>query len=701
MTLGTLLPEALVKVPGSSVYPCTPGGSRLLPAQGERSPKARARRALQALLVALCVITSVSRAAAGDAPAWMHALVGVPLPAYNEKADAVVLYSETNVTVLSPDEVRTHVREAYKILRPEGRERGTVHILFYPGRRITSLHAWCIPAQGKDYEVKEKEAIDASATAGFEVFSDVKVRILRIPAPDPGNIVGYEYEVEEQPYFLQDVWRFQGEDPVHESHYSLQIPQGWVFKTSWFTHPEVKPDEDHNTLQWAVREVPEIRREADMPPLSGVAGKMIVSFFPAGGTVGKSEIASWEGMAGWYGNLINGRMDTSSAIKQQVATLTTGKPTLVPKMQAIASFMQHDIRYVEIKLGIGGFQPHAAPDVFAHRYGDCKDKATLMRTMLREMGVDSYHVLINTERGSVTRETPAHNQFNHAILAIKLPDDLKDSSLIAVTQNPKLGRILFFDPTNEITPFGQIGSYLQANYGLLVTPEGGELVELPQQPSAMNSIERVGKLTLDPNGMLKGQVEEIRLGDRASSERWRQRTVTKNEDRIKPIESLLGASLSGFQIERASLINMDRTDQPFGFRYAFSSENYAKVAGDLMLVRPRVLGNKASGILETKEPRKFPVEFEGPMRDTDTFDIALPPGYAVDELPPPMDVDYSFGSYHSKTEASGQTLHYTRTFEIKELSVPVSKVDELKKFYRMIATDERNTAVLKPVAAAK
>jgi hypothetical protein len=89
------------------------------------------------------------------------------------------------------------------------------------------------------------------------------------------------------------------------------------------------------------------------------------------------------------------------------------------------------------------------------------------------------------------------------------------------------------------------------------------------------------------------------------------------------------------------------------------------------------------------------------LRDTDSFEIALPPGYQVDELPPPMDVDYSFASYHSKTEASGQTLHYSRSLEIKELSVPVSKIEELKKFYRMIASDERNTAVLKPVGPGK
>ena len=377
------------------------------------------------------------------------------------------------------------------------------------------------------------------------------------------------------------------------------------------------------------------------------------------------------------------------------------KSAQLQKIQAIAGFLQHDIRYVAIELGIGGWQPHAASEVFSHRYGDCKDKATLMQTMLRVIGVESYHVVINAQRGVVTRDAPAHDGFNHEILAIQLPDNVKDPSLIAVIQHPKLGRILFFDPTNEVTPFGQIGGYLQANYGLLVTPEGGELVELPQQPSAMNSIQRVGKLTLDANGMLKGNVEEMRLGDRASSERWRLRTVTKNADRIKPIESLLGGSLSSFQIMRASLINLDHTDQPFGFNYTFQSDNYAKIAGNLLLVRPRVLGNKSSGILETKEPRKFPLEFDGPSRDTDSFDIALPLGYEVDELPPPTDVDYSFGSYHSKTEASGQMLHYTRALEIKELSVPVSKMDELKKFYRMIAADERNTAVLKPAGAGK
>jgi transglutaminase-like putative cysteine protease len=635
---------------------------------------------------------------AGDAPGWMHALVGATLPAHDEKTNAVVLLQERDVSVQSMDKIKIHERVVYKILRPEGRERGIVRVDFSPQRKISNLRAWCIPAQGKDYEVKDKDALEVAAPAeGGYLINDAKAKLLQIPASDPGNIIGYEYDMEEQPFWLQDVWEFQGLDPVRESRYSLQLPAGWVFKPAWIAHSELKPDETSGSeLRWAIMDVKGIMPEIDMPPWESVAGQMIVTFFPSG-TPPKDMFATWDGIGSWFDHLASSRMDTSEAIKQEVSALTAGKSSLLQKMQALAWFVQHDVRYVAISLGIGGFQPHAASEVFAHRYGDCKDKATLMRSMLREIGVDSYDVIINAERGSVSSDTPAHNAFNHLIVAIKLPDGLKDPSLFALSQDPKFGRILFFDPTYDVTiPFGQIGGYLQGNYGLLVNGDGGELVELPRQPLSMNGIQRTGKLTIDLSGTLKGDVQEVRLGDRASAERRRLRAVTKSSDKIKPIEDLLAGSLSSFQIEKASLVNVEQTDRPFGFNYTFQSSDYAKLAGNLLLVRPRVLGNKSSGILETKEPRKFPVEFDGPSRDTDSFDIALPVGYVVDELPPPMDVDYSFASYHSKIESKGNVLHYERNMEIKELSVPVDKLDQLRKFYRMVASDERNTAVLKP-----
>src|SRR6476646_11504092 len=138
--------------------------------------------------IAACLLACVSPAAAGgDAPQWMHALVNAPLPAHDDKTDAVLLYSEKTVAVLSADKIRKTVRVAYKILRPGGRDYGVVAVSFNLHQKITSLHGWCIPAQGKDYEVKDKDAVDRSIEGGGELIDDTKYRVLQIPAPDPGN----------------------------------------------------------------------------------------------------------------------------------------------------------------------------------------------------------------------------------------------------------------------------------------------------------------------------------------------------------------------------------------------------------------------------------------------------------------------------------------------------------------------------------
>ncbi|HZQ95535.1 MAG TPA: DUF3857 and transglutaminase domain-containing protein [Candidatus Sulfotelmatobacter sp.] len=630
----------------------------------------------------------------------MHAVVSAPLPAHDDKTDAVLLYSERVVNVQSIDKIKTRVRTVYKILRPGGRDYGIATVSFNPRRKITALRGWCIPAQGKDYEVKDKEALEVSLprVAGSELISDVKDKMLQIPAAEPGNIVGYEYEQEEQPMVLQNVWIVQREIPGRELHFSLQLPAGWEYKASWINYPEIKPAQAGNTWEWIVSDVKGIRSEQQMPPIVGVAGQMVVSFFPPGGAA-LNGFGSWLEMGKWYSNLTTGRRDASPEIISHIKTLTASSQTTLQKIKALAQFVQHDVRYVAIELGIGGWQPHTAADVFSHHYGDCKDKATLLSSMLKQVGVESFYVVINAERGSVTPQTPASvGAFNHAILAIQLPPNTSDPSLLAKVEHPRYGTLLYFDPTNELTPFGEIGGYLQQNYGLLVTADGGELVELPSQPPAMNSILRAGKLTLEPSGTLKGEINETRMGDRASSERWRLRTVAKSSDKIKPIEDLLAGSLSLFRITKANIINLDQTELPFGFQYTFEAVGYAKNAGGLLLVRPRVLGVKTSAIMETREPRQFPIEFDGPVRDTDTFEITIPAGFAVDDVPPPVDADYGFASYHARTEVNGNLIRYSRTFEVKQLSVPVAQADDLKKFYRIIAGDERNTVVLKAAA---
>ena len=638
---------------------------------------------------------------AGDAPQWMHALVNAPLPKVDEKTDAVLLYSEEIWNVQGNGKIKSTVRRAYKILRPGGRDYGRLRVDFDAETRITNMHGWCIPAQGKDYEVKDKDALETAlfGVQNGELMSDTRSKLLQIPAADPGNIIGYEYERDQRPYVLQDVWGFQSEVPVREARYTLQLPQGWEYKAVWLNHADVPGTaKGSNQWEWTLSDVPSVRPEQQMPPALSVIGMMVVSLVPPGGGANKG-FQSWDDMGRWEAYLAQDRRNPSPEIKQKVAALTASAPNTMAKMRALAQFVQSDIRYVAIQLGIGGWQPHPAPDIFNHKYGDCKDKATLMSTLLKEIGVDSYYLSVNTERGTVTPATPATRWFDHEILAVRLPADAKDSpAMAAVFDHPKLGKLLIFDPTDELTPFGQLRGELQSNYALLVAPDGGELILTPKLPPAINGVRRDAKLTLTSSGTLSGEVTEVRLGDSGLYQRMALRSASADKDKIKPIETLLARSLATYRITKASVTNAQQTDLPFGYNYSLVAESYAKTAGNLLLVRPRVLGNKSSDLLETKEPRKFSVEFSGPSLDSDTFEIKLPAGYEVDDLPPPIDVDYGFASYHSKTEAKGDTLRYTRTFEVKEVTVPVAKVDDLKKLYRIIAGDERNTAVIKPTS---
>ena len=139
---------------------------------------------------------------------------------------------------------------------------------------------------------------------------------------------------------------------------------------------------------------------------------------------------------------------------------------------------------------------------------------------------------------------------------------------------------------------------------------------------------------------------------------------------------------------------LDKYDEPLILNYKFEAANYAKSAGDLMLVRPRVLGNKASGVAEDKK-RKYPVAYETTSLQSDDIEIKLPAGYQVDELPASAKVSAPFAEYVSTVEAKDNVLHYNRSYTVKDLLVPMDEMSTLRTFMRGVAADERNTAVLK------
>lgn len=643
-----------------------------------------------AALAAFLVLLPLAHAAA---PEWLRALAREPLPTYPPETQAVVLLNEAVTTVLPDGEIKTRYRLAYKILRPGGRRYGTLAVGFRTETRLTFLKGWSISGKGDEHEVKEKDATEF--TPYGPGYSDIRVKRLTISAAEPDSVVGFDFEQRQQTYVLQDSWNFQEGIPVRLARFTLQLPLGWEYKALWRNHPALEPRAvGVNQWTWELRDLPGIEEEPSMPAVEVVVGHLNLKFFPRDPALLSKTQDSWSDIGRWYSRLTSDRRNLSPEIQQKVHELTAGLPEILSKVRSLTAFVQRNVRYLAIEIGIGGFQPHEAPEVFANHYGDCKDKATLLSTMLKEIGVESYYVIVNTKRGVAAPEFPSMLSFDHVILALRLPPELGTVNLHAFYEHPRLGRLLFFDPTDEITPLGYIPPYLQGGYGLLVSENDGEMVRLPLLPPEANRIEREARFRLLPNGALSGEVRETYSGSFATEQRNGMLGASMPE-RAKIVESFLGTSLPNFTLRKASVVDLEAYDRDFGLNYSFDTASYAKAAGNLLLVRPRVLGQKDEGLLEGTKARQHPVEFDEASVQTDIYEITLPEGYVVDELPAPVKLDAGVATYNSKAEVKGNVLRYQRDYRIKDVFVDKQGLDKLKAFFRQVAADERNSAVLK------
>jgi transglutaminase-like putative cysteine protease len=643
-----------------------------------------------AALALLCLVPGLR---ADNAPDWLRTAAQDKLPDYPKDAVAVVLLDEQITSVKDNGDIEVRHRYAYKFLRPEAREDFGHAVVFFDNQtKISFFRAWTILPNGTQIEMKEKEATETSI-ADCDLFNDQRAKFIRFPEANVGSVVGFEYVQRQRPFVFESDWWFQDKIPTRRARFSLQLPSGWEFTNYWANYAQPGPQSSSgNQYVWEMEDIPAVEVEPDMPSFAAVSGRMVIKYFPRDSALRAKTTGTWNDIGIWYSGLTASSRIPSPALQQKVSELTAGLSDPLAKMKVLAAYMQRNIRYVAVEVGIGGVQPHPAADVFAHQYGDCKDKATLLSAMLKQVGIDSYYVSINTERGIIDPKFPSL-RFNHVILAIQLPDGIPDAGLYATMKTARFGRLLFFDPTNPYVPLGYLPSYLQDNYALIVAQDGAELVSLPLLPPTTNRLFRTATLSLASSGDLTGEVNEVRWGGPAVSSREQFLTATP-ADRRKVLESSLGSSLTNFSLTSASLGNLEKYDESLMVHYKFEVDAYAKTAGGLLIIRPRVIGEKGSSILSGK-PRKYPIEFTEATLQSDMFDITLPAGYVVDELPQPVDAKCDYASYKSDVQVKDNVLHYKRTYEINDVVVPTEKLPEVRDFFHQVAAAEKSSAVLR------
>jgi hypothetical protein len=666
--------------------------------------------AVSAVSVGRAPITPIPRfssspppAAAVKVPQWLRDEAARPLPPLPAETEAVVLLDEQTTVVSPKGTLATTCRRAVKVLRPSG--VGAARSLVRAGAydiKVRSMTGWVVNPAGEPRQVTMKNAI-SSSLAPDTLYMDAKLIMLIVPEVDVGSLVGFEWEEELTPPSLEDGCAFQGQLPVLLARYSLSLPPRWASDFYWVNWTPVEPKHDPTALQtqtFEISNIPAIFDEPFKPNDRALAGRLVVRLRSP--EKGARSFAGWPDMGAWYESLSRERRVPGDAVSQKAKTLTANSPDSLARMRVLAEFVQKHIRYVSIQIGIGGFQPHSASSILANRYGDCKDKATLLSAMLRAVGVDSHYVIVHTDRGTVTLESPVSlYNFNHAILAIRLPDDVPDGGLDSLVRHPRLGRLLIFDPTMPTTPLGRLPFYLQDNTALLVAEGGGELIRLPRPSPESNLLDRTGRLVLTSDGALVGEIREIRRGSLADSLRYQMQTSSE-ADRRKYLETFLSRSFASFTLKDFEFRNLESAQDDLLVTYRFIAPSYAKRAGGFLVVRPRVAGQKAIDLTSReKEPRRYPIDLETTSLERDEFVLELPDGCAVEGLPKPAEIDAGFALYRSATEASGRTLVYRREYRLLEPLLPASRFDEALKFFLAVGAEEKQSVLLKTAGSRR
>ena len=399
----------------------------------------------------------------------------------------------------------------------------------------------------------------------------------------------------------------------------------------------------------------------------------------------------WKAIGEWVTTLEADRPTPSPEITSYTQTLIAGAPDFYTKLSRITDSIQKNIRYFVVERGIGGFQANHAADIFRNRYGDCKDKTTLLIAMLRVAGINAYYVPVDDKRGIVDPDDPSLFG-NHMITAIEIPADVKDPRLLAVVKARDGKRYLIFDPTNERTPVGNLPSYEQGSYGTLAAGPASQVIALPVLPPDANGTERKGAFTLAPDGTLKGLVDTHHSGPEGADIRMLLK-YSDEKERRESLETEISHDVPGVVLDSFQFVQPQELDRPLEVHYKLTASQYAHQAGPLLLVRPRVVGSDA--VPFDGKPRTVPIDLSATGRWRDSFDITLPAGYVVDETPDPVNLDLDFASYHSNITAKGDQLHYERELVVRQVQLPAARADDFRKLEGAILMDEKGTAVLK------
>lgn len=647
--------------------------------------------------LALCSITHAKQ----SIPDWIQKAIEQAAPDQHEDENPSVeiIWDEATNVIDNAGVNNKTVRYALRILDGSKRHLARASAAYYSSSATRpKLKAWTIHSDGEIHKYRKADEYESNPSASGTLKTEV--RVVGINGQDKtkiGDVFAYEYTLEESEVFTQHYWRFQSSVPVALSKFTITVPENWSVSEKYYG-PEPERSRHGNTVTWEARNILSQEQETFTPPEDAKMQEMIVSVKrPAGSTGNFSNLnfESWKDIANYSLKMCDPMVDTNEELTKKTLELTKNATTPWEKIQTIGEYVKN-INYEHIALDLGnggGYKPRPASETFRVGWGDCKDKSTLLRSMLKTVGIDSYAVILNATRSrSIDESLPATSYFNHCIAAVAIDDSIDAP---AVYEDESVGRLLFIDPTWDHCPIGEIPIEAQGGKSVVLKEVQSPLVKLPTATAEENKKQRALTVEILPNGDMIGRVESTRHGDSAAKERFLADKYSEKEY----LERIIDRYTSGGN-PSPTLKIVSSNDDLFGDRtyrntIEFAYRGYAKQMQDVLLIfKPAILGRMIDNPF-SDDVRYSPVQLRSKMLE-ESATIYSPAGYNLDELEPEILIQSDFGSYKAtaRYDEAAAEFEYTRTFVQNDVVIPVDRYSELQKFFASIVEAEQTPIVM-------
>ncbi len=548
------------------------------------------------------------------------------------KASALILVKDHSIQIYDNGKTKKHVKIATKMLNSNGEAFMSLTESITSWRKIKSVKGWHIKADGKVVKLKKDNIIQVAQelTAGY--YDDVLFYIAEFIDVKVGDIVAFEYTLTEKSNWdsYYQAFYMQVQQPVLYANYHVKIPKGWDLHIGSHFADVCTFEQVENEYNWKAENLAFQPEEKLMPPWYYMTRYIKISCYDP---LHKQDFnfVDWKDASVWVKNNLSPSVDVNLQIEEYVAEHINILPDNESKLKAISEFVPNEIRYVAVEIGKGRFVPRKATRTFFNRYGDCKDKVTLMRSMLQVANIPSVSVLASVH-GYVDSLMPSPLQFDHCILGIPV-DSIAD---VPAMPNATVNGWLLFDPTDPSVHLGELPMALYGSKVLIAEEIDSSLIPLQYISPENNHRKFIVNAHLDENGNMTSDVTIKDYGAPALlTSYWHSKN--KPEDIKKRFKALFSELLP---LAEFSEFNFESNTDSSTFKFRLKQDSYLIKSGDLRFL---LLDFVYSGRLPQlkKKKRLHPIWF-GSFKK-----LELEINWTVDEA---WDIELTADSMETKNE---------------------------------------------------